>query len=120
MFSGTWENQQGSRMIIRQSGPAITGIYLTRIGSALAVGHEYPLVGLATDDLIAFTVAWPETKSITAWAGKLVELENSGAELHTVWHIARGTTLTEGGGYRSLAPWEAFITNASIFRRVEQ
>jgi hypothetical protein len=120
MFSGTWENHHGSRMIICQSGPTITGVYLTRIGSDLAIDQDYPLVGLATGELIAFAVAWPETKSITAWAGKIVETENSGAELHTIWHIARETTLVEGGGYRTLAPWETFITNASIFRKVEQ
>jgi hypothetical protein len=103
-------------MVLEQDGNRISGRYLTRIGHETVAGNEHPLTGFANDTTIGFVVGWPAADSVTSWAGRL-EVDGQGnATLHTLWHLVRAST---GDPPRSLQVWESFLTNGSLFRRVQ-
>jgi len=119
MFSGRWRNERGSEMILRQRDHEISGEYITHIGDDRAKGRNSPLVGLATAELVGFVVCWPPSGSLTSWTGRLVREHTAQGEvwkLHTVWHLAREDAAGERPRKNDL--WETFLTNSSIFERV--
>ena len=117
MFAGRWVNDQGSAMELRQDGPAISGAYVTRIGDDRSTERRHDLVGMATGPMIGFVVAWPASGSVTSWAGRLVTAADGSQAIHTVWHLARSRV--PGDPPRDAAPWESFLTYASVFRRAD-
>jgi hypothetical protein len=106
-------------MILRQRDHEISGEYITGIGDDRARGRSSPLVGMATGELVGFVVCWPASGSLTSWTGRLVREQAPHGEvwkLHTVWHLAREDAAGEPP--RKNALWETFLTNSSIFERV--
>ena len=117
MFTGRWVNDQGSAMELRQDGTAVAGAYVTRIGDDRSTKRRHDLVGMAAGPMIGFVVAWPASDSVTSWAGRLVTAADGTRSIHTVWHLARARV--PGDPSRDAAPWESFLTYASVFRRAD-
>ncbi|MBR2689345.1 MAG: hypothetical protein IKE42_15970 [Aquamicrobium sp.] len=115
MFDGLWENERGSQMRLHQEGAFIRGTYITLIGHDDAVRREHALTGMANEELIGFSVAWPAAGSLTSWAGKLIVDPAGVPRIHTTWHLVRDAV---GDPPRKAAPWESFLTHTSVFSRV--
>lgn len=84
-FSGRWRNQMNSIMDLTVHGNTVTGTY----NSASSSGGppvQGAITGVTAGDLIAFTVLWTQSGSITSWTGQLVD--EAGVEtLRTLWHL---------------------------------
>lgn len=65
-FDGTWVNERGSGMILKQRDEAISGHYRTQIGNDTVARREHAIVGLANGTTIGFVVSWPAALSLTA------------------------------------------------------
>lgn len=114
---GKWKNQHGSVLEITSDARGqIAGTYHTKVGKG---GPNAVVRGIYNGDMIAFMVSWtPDSESITAWTGL-----RRGKSLHTLWHLVSSTTLDakdEGAPAvrRDVKPWEAFNTNADVFKLV--
>ena len=82
-FTGTWNNERGSQMVLDHHGNQIVGTYRTNVGSPEA-SETFALVGFAVETRITFTVDYSRYGSLTAWTGYVEE-----GVLHTLWHLAR-------------------------------
>lgn len=116
---GRWVNLDGSELELVQSGGLLQGSYTTRPGDPRSVGRPHPLVGAAVLDLVGFSVAWPDSRSLTSWTGRRIVcldrlLGREVETLRTVWHLAR-----LGEPDKVAAPFETFLTNATTFYRPE-
>jgi hypothetical protein len=114
---GKWKNQHGSILeITSDTRGMIAGTYHTKVGKG---GPKATVRGIHSGDMIALTVSWaPDSESITAWTGL-----RRGKSLHTLWHLVSSTTWdAKGKGApavrRNVEPWEAFNTNADLFKLV--
>ena len=85
-FSGEWENQRGSTMVLTQNTATgvVTGDYTTLVGSAGASSLTKPVVGQAHGDQIVFFVDW-WPYSMTTWAGQYLTQRDNSEVLETVW-----------------------------------
>jgi hypothetical protein len=106
-------------MVLLQDGSNLSGVYITNVGDERAVQREATLVGLTTGELVGFVVCWPDSSSLTSWAGRLVrneEAEGPSHSLHTVWHLARQHVGGEPPHVTEI--WETFLTYGSIFKKI--
>lgn len=84
-FSGRWRNQMASFMDLAVNGSTVTGTY-NSASSAGGGSVQGAITGVTVGDLIAFTVLWTASGSITSWTGQLID-EASGPKLRTLWHL---------------------------------
>lgn len=84
-FSGTWQNELGSQMVLTHNGDRITGLYESTVsgGHAKTTGD---LVGFADGDLLTIVVHWRAFQAITAWVG---QLDKAGANLNMLWQMVK-------------------------------
>lgn len=119
ILAGRWRNERGSEMILCQKGRSLSGEYITSIGDGQSVGQALPLIGMAHGTLVGFVVCWPDSSSLTTWAGRIVRdesaTESKGWHLHTVWHLVRECS---GDPPRETEVWDSFITYTSIFSKI--
>jgi Avidin family len=110
-FAGTWKNEYGSTAQFAVNGSNVTGTYTSQVsgGGAPATG---PIVGQASDSVIAFTVLWAtQPPSITAWIGQVVN--DGGREtLETLWHLT--TDISEDPKEN----WQSTLAGADFFTQV--
>ena len=119
MFSGRWQNERGSEMILKEDKGRITGEYITKVGDDRVLQKPIPIVGLASEKTIGFVVTWSEASSTTSWSGRYYKDEASGQEfIHTVWHLVRQQATTGGDQTEEIPLWQAFLTNTSVFKKV--
>ena len=118
MFNGRWQNERGSEMTLYEDHGRISGEYLTKVGDDRAKEKPFQLVGYCSESTIGFVVAWDKTGSTTSWAGRYYKDEETGQEfIHTLWHLVRQSTDDD---YNEEMPiWQSFLTNASLFKKVE-
>lgn len=115
---GRWVNVEGSELeLVDVDGIVVRGTYTTRPGDPRSVGRPHPLVGTTVLDLVGFSVAWPDSRSLTSWTGRRVValdrlLGREVETLRTVWHLAR-----LGEPDKPAQPFETFLTNATVFYR---
>jgi hypothetical protein len=87
-FSGTWVNEEGSRMTLTVTDDQVMGVYASVVG-----GDAAPLRGLLTGAVsrrvIAFSVNW-QNGAITGGIGHLVAMAG-GEWLETCWYLAYST-----------------------------
>ena len=112
-FAGVWRNELGSEMELQLNGNAVSGIYRTNVGSPKPT-EEFSLVGLATGDLITFTVNFGKYGSLTAWAGQHTEHEAGVYEIRTLWHLAKN--IENADEPEDL--WSAVLAGANTFKRI--
>lgn len=113
-FNGTWENQLGSRMRLTVVDSTVIGTYSTKVGETGGL-DDFPLIGTASSDLIAFVVNWSaaaQHNSITAWVGQLTR-ESGREAIKTLWHLT--TDVPDDIEPRWI--WGAVKTGADTFRR---
>jgi dimethylaniline monooxygenase (N-oxide forming) len=116
MFDGLWRNERGSEMSLICRDGKVSGFYTTRVGDKRVTERRTALVGAFAGETIGFVVAWPETGSVTSWAGRYHKEDENGLEtIHTLWHLVNETV--GGDTPRPSDPWESFRTQASIFRK---
>lgn len=97
-FSGTWENELGSGMVLSQAGNALSGTYNSAVsgGGGRATGD---LLGYVDGDLISVVVHWRNFQAITAWVGQLVP-NASPAQILTLWQMTQ--QVAQGGEWHSI------------------
>ena len=109
---GTWENQNGSRLMIDEfSGSHFYGSFESQKGRAVA-GQSYPVQGSINDELIGFVVDFGEVGSLVNFSGRMSE---EGA-LHTLWVLTR--EYADDEGTKKTQPWNSFTVNSDIFRKI--
>lgn len=114
-------NQHGSTVTLEcEPSGRLSGSYCTRKGRA-ASGKQYPLVGQMNGEVFAFQVNWIDESqnlaAITSFSGRLGR-DSAGREaLHTVWVLAR--QWEDEARTRPTGVWNAFLTNADVFIRME-
>lgn len=119
-IDGSWCNDAGSELELKQDGLRIAGLYRTRLGAA---EHEkdYPLVGWRDQRCLAFSVNWgPDSESMTSWTGLISIAQDGTPVISAMWLLVSGTSLKFDGkttASRDNNAWEAFRTQSVIFRR---
>ena len=89
-FAGTWNH---STMTLAVTGNMLSGIYTSEVSGAHKK-TQGTLTGYVNGDLIAFSVRWEESASITAWVGHLV-VENGTEAIETLWQMTTQTPSAE-------------------------
>lgn len=84
-FSGRWINQMASVMDLTINGNVVSGTYYSASSSG-GPPVSGAIAGVTVDDLIAFTVLWTQSGSITSWTGQLIE-QNGVEKIRTLWHL---------------------------------
>ena len=86
-FSGTWENELGSGMVLVQTNDVLSGTYESAVsgGGGSTTGD---LQGYVDGDLISFVVHWRSFQAITAWVGQLVP-NASPAQILMLWQMTQ-------------------------------
>ena len=74
-----------SFMDLAITGSSVTGLYISASSSGGAPVQGV-INGVTIGDLIAFTVLWLPSGSITSWTGQLVE-EGGVQTIRTLWHL---------------------------------
>jgi len=112
-FQGTWKNELGSKMELKVSNGAVTGLYHTAVG-APGNTESFLLVGRVNGDLISFLVDWGKYGSITAWVGQhTADAGGTNERIQTLWQLVKN--VAEGSEENSL--WGAFLTGSDTFTR---
>ncbi len=119
-LSGEWINQNGSTLQLHEQDGVISGSYCSRKGRA-ASGKEYPIVGMANGDVLAFSVDWRDAEanleSITSFSGRIERNADGIQAIHTIWVLVRRWENREQT--QETGVWNAFLTNSDVFQRVE-
>lgn len=105
-YSGTWSNELGSEMTIRQAGDKLEGEYQSAVSSS---GDKTTgdLRGYVDGDLVAFIVHWRDFQAITSWVG---QLEPGGqTKLKTLWQLVKQVASGE--------EWSSINAGSDIFTR---
>jgi hypothetical protein len=118
-IQGKWTNQNGSTVEFDESNDGqLTGVYRSRKGRS-AAGKDYALRGQRNGEIVSFQVNWQDADhnlaSMTSFSGRLVIEPNGQATIHTVWVLAR--QFEDEQQTKPTAAWNAFMTNADVFRR---
>lgn len=115
-INGEWVNQNGSTVELIVDHGAVSGWYCSAKGRA-AIDRRYPLIGHQNGELVTFQVDWQDAEAnlhaITAFSGRIV---GGGTEIHTVWTLAR--QFEDADRTRPTGAWNAFLTNADVFKRL--
>lgn len=117
---GTWTNDAGSRLTLKEHDGALTGTYFTALGDAKDEGEGRSLTGWRNGRCVGFSVSWgPAVDGITAWTG-LLSFAGSDFVMSTVWTLVRSQVLAAGPSgvcERPTEAWEAFLVQSAKFRR---
>lgn len=93
-------------------GSTVTGIY-NSASSSSGDPVKGTITGVTVSDLIAFTVLWTGSKSITSWTGQLVH-RNGVETLRTLWHLV---TDIPDDPQEPKNFWKATVAGADEFTR---
>lgn len=119
---GNWENQNGSRLRIDhvEANGRFEGTFVSSKGRA-EPGRAYPVFGVVNGEVASFTVdfgaAAQDLASITTFAVRWIRAPDGDPRLHTVWVLAR--QYADAGQTEPTGAWNAFLTNADVFERIE-
>ncbi len=114
-LTGTWRNELGSVMSLRQSGDKLEGTYTTKVGAADHDRH-FKLRGVVNGDLVSFSVSWEDIGSITTWAGQHA-LSHNGAEqdlIKTTWVLVKNV----GEDLEPQGLWAQSLVGQDVFRKI--
>ena len=107
-FSGTWENELGSGMVLVQTNDLLSGTYESAVsgGGGSTTGD---LQGYVDGDLISVIVHWNSFQAITAWVGQLVPNANPD-QILTLWQMTK--QVSPGN------EWQSINAGTDTFTRV--
>jgi len=111
-FNGSWYNDMGSVAVLSVTDGQVSGTYRTNVGQP-DKSQSFPLVGLAQDDQITFTVNFKGYGSMTAWVGQLVLDAQDKPYIRTLWHLTKD--IEDSAETDDI--WGSIRTGASEFRR---
>lgn len=97
-FSGTWENELGSGMVLTQANDVLSGTYQSAVsgGGGSTTGD---LQGYVDGDLISVIVHWRDFQAITAWVGQLVPNAQPD-QILTLWQMTN--QVAQGDEWQSI------------------
>ena len=83
-WTGSWRNQYGSVVTLREDGGRVFGTFRTALADSGFFGRDYDVVGTCQGDCIAFAFAGPTPKGdmVCAFTGGLRQ-----RKMQTVWHV---------------------------------
>ena len=121
MIEGNWINQHGSTLTLEcDAAGRLSGSYTTKKGRA-ASGKHYPLIGQQNGEVFAFQVNWADESenlaAITSFSGRLGQDPQGQPCLHTMWVLVR--QFEDAARTHRTGVWNAFLTNADVFTRLE-
>ncbi|MDB5691940.1 MAG: avidin family protein [Alphaproteobacteria bacterium] len=102
-FSGRWRNQMASFMDLSVNGSNVTGTY-NSAASATGGSVQGAVIGVTVGDLIALTVLWTQSGSITSWTGQLID-DSSAPKLRTLWHLVTNVPDDQEPGEFWMSTW---------------
>jgi len=121
-LTGVWENQNGSLLRVDHvdMNGRFEGTFVSNKGRAEA-GRAYPAFGVVNGEVASFTVDFgdgaPNLASITTFAARWIRDADGNPRLHAVWLLAR--QYADAAQTEPTCAWNAFLTNADVFERVE-
>ncbi|KQT62072.1 MULTISPECIES: avidin/streptavidin family protein [unclassified Aureimonas] len=106
-FAGNWTNELGSKMLLVQTGQALSGSYESAVssGGTTATGT---LTGYVDGDLIAFIVHWDQFQAITSWVGQLAPNAPTDT-IKTLWQMTNQVDVGD--------EWASINAGADVFTR---
>ncbi|KAL8204154.1 UNVERIFIED_CONTAM: hypothetical protein K2H54_068375 [Gekko kuhli] len=117
-LTGTWENDLGSRMVIRppDDAGAFTGTYYTAVAASEKPIRESPLYGaLHLEDqpepTFGFTVKWTFSDSTAVFVGQRFVDAKGKEALETTWMLREQVDSRQDD-------WKATRVGKNVFRRV--
>ena len=109
---GTWENQNGSQLVIDEvDGSRFYGSFESKKGRAVE-GQVYPVQGIINNELIGFVVDFGEIGSLVNFSGRT----GDDGSLHTLWTLTR--EYADDEKTRKTQPWNSFMVNSDVFRKI--
>ncbi len=103
-FNGRWRNQMSSFMDLNVNGSTVTGTY-NSASSAAGGSVQGAVTGVTVGDLIALTVLWTQSGSITSWTGQLTEDQDGTSRLRTLWHLVTNIPNDQEAGKFWMSTW---------------
>lgn len=115
LLTGKWHNQHNSEIEMKIDDQGyVFGTFSTYIKSSKKRA-SFPMSGYASNNLIAFSVGFPNYGSVTSWTGQLIkEPGESKASIHTLWHMALDLGDSAVG-----EPWRGTLSGADLFVKGE-
>jgi hypothetical protein len=92
-----------SFMDLTVNGSIVTGTY-NSASSAAGGSVQGAVTGVTVGDLIALTVLWTQSGSITSWTGQLIE-EGGAPRLRTLWHLITNVPNEQEPGKFWMSTW---------------
>jgi len=107
-FTGTWENDLKSQVVLAQTGDKLIGTYTSAVssGGSTTLGD---LQGYVDGDLISFIVHWRSFQAITAWVGQL-DPQAPTQTINTLWQMTKQVAVGD--------EWASINAGADCFTRV--
>ena len=86
-FSGTWKNQNDSKLELSVSAGAVTGRFESGVGDD---GHVVwvTVAGRQTGDVIAFSAAYDQFGTAVSWVGQIADEDGTEAMLTHWLHVS--------------------------------
>ena len=113
LFSGAWQNDRGSQVVLNPANGLLLGHYQTNVGQP-DKSQKFPLTGFTQGDQITFTVSFTGYGSMTSWTGQLSE-DKDGTYIRTLWHLTRD--VEDAAEDNDL--WKSITAGASDFRPIK-
>lgn len=100
---GNWKNQYGSHLTIESvDNGQIKGSFRSAVDKSIPAS---PISGICTENLIIISLSGTkEGEKLAAWTGILQD-----DRIETLWHVVMGGKCI----------WEAFLTGADTFSKIE-
>ena len=112
LFSGKWHNQHNSEIDIKVGDDGdVSGTFTTTIRGA-DERQVFKLTGFASNDVIAFCVAFPRFGSVTSWSGQIANFSDGEPKytIHTLWHMA-----LDMGKRADTELWRGTLSGSDVF-----
>lgn len=114
LFSGAWNNDRGSQVVLENTDGLLSGYYQTNLGQP-DKSAKFPLTGFAQSDQITFTVNFKGYGSMTSWTGQLTEDDDGLPYIRTLWNLTRDIPDADEDDDM----WNSITSGASDFRRAK-
>jgi hypothetical protein len=114
-WTGAWKNQYGSVLTIEtEAAGRIEGTFKSAVDPGV---KESIVIGICSNDLIAFAAMGEGGRKVASWTGILRD-----GRIETLWHVAVNEKLVAGAEgmpatKKTAGIWEAFVTGADTFER---
>lgn len=114
VLSGKWHNQHNSEidLCIEDDG-YVSGTFTTKIEGKDSP-EVFSLTGFASNDVLAFCVAFRKYGSVTSWTGQLASVSEGAANctIQALWHMA-----LDLGGRADVDLWRGTLSGFDVYKK---